>query len=35
MQEELAVAQVALSFAYFFISPESPVPLFHYPYRLI
>ena len=31
MQEELVVAQVASFFAYFFISPESLVPLFRYP----
>ena len=34
-QEGLAVAQLASFFAYFFISPESLVPRFHYPYRLI
>ena len=34
-QEGIAVAQVASFFAYFFISPESLVPRFHYPYHLI
>ena len=31
----IAVAQVTSFFAYFFISPESLVPRFHYPYHLI